>query len=64
MCIRDRVIVQKIREAERAQVVDQYRSSVGELVSGQVKKVSREAVVVDLGNKAEALLPREDWFPR
>ena len=32
------VIVQKIREAERAQVVDQYRSSVGELVSGQVKR--------------------------
>ena len=58
------VIVQKIREAERAQVVDQYRSSVGELVSGQVKKVSREAVVVDLGNNAEAILPREEWIPR
>ena len=35
------VIVQKIREAERAQVVDLYLSYVGELVSGQVKKVSR-----------------------
>ena len=58
------VIVQKIREAERAQVVDKYRSSVGELVSGQVKKVSREAVIVDLGNNAEAVLPREEWIPR
>ena len=58
------VIVQKIREAERAQVVDAYRSKVGELVSGQVKKVSREAVIVDLGNNAEAVLPREEWIPR
>lgn len=58
------VIVQKVREAERAQVVDAYRSRVGELVSGQVKKVTREAVIVDLGNNAEAILPRESWIPR
>ena len=58
------VIVQKIREAERAQVVDAYRSRVGELISGQVKKVSREAVIVDLGNNAEAILPQEEWIPR
>ena len=58
------VIVQKVREAERAQVVDVYRSRVGELVNGQVKKVTREAVIVDLGNNAEAILPREVWIPR
>lgn len=58
------VIVQKVREAERAQVVDAYRSRVGELVNGQVKKVTREAVIVDLGNNAEAILPREVWIPR
>ncbi len=58
------VIVQKIREAERAQVVDAYRSRVGELINGQVKKVTREAVIMDLGNNAEALLPREEWIPR
>ena len=58
------VIVQKVREAERAQVVEAYRSKVGELVSGQVKKVTREAVIVDLGNNAEAILPREAWIPR
>lgn len=58
------VIVQKVREAERAQVIDAYRSRVGELVSGQVKKVTRESVIVDLGNNAEAVLPREDWIPR
>lgn len=58
------VIVQKVREAERAQVVDAYRDRVGELVNGQVKKVTREAVIVDLGNNAEAILPREVWIPR
>ncbi len=58
------VIVQKVREAERAQVVEAYRTRVGELVNGQVKKVTRDAVIVDLGNNAEAVLPREDWIPR
>lgn len=58
------VIVQKVREAERAQVVEAYRSRVGELVNGQVKKVTRDAVIVDLGNNAEAVLLREDWIPR
>ncbi len=58
------VIVQKVREAERAQVVDAYRHKIGELLNGQVKKVTREAVIIDLGNNAEALLPREEWIPR
>ena len=58
------VIVQKVREAERAQVIEAYISRVGELVSGQVKKVTREAVIVDLGNNAEAILPRDAWIPR
>ena len=58
------MIVQKVREAERAQVVEAYRSRVGELVNGQVKKVTRDAVIVDLGNNAEAVLLREDWIPR
>src|SRR5690554_1649332 len=58
------VIVQKVREAERAQVVDAYRGKVGEIVSGTVKKVTRDSCVVDLGNNAEALLPREETIPR
>lgn len=58
------VIIQKVREAEREQVLEAYRPRVGELVNGQVKKVTREAVIVDLGNNAEALLPRDHWVPR
>ena len=58
------VIVQKVREAERVQVVDAYREKVGEIISGTVKKVTRDSVIVDLGNNAEALLPREHIIPR
>lgn len=58
------VIVQKVREAERAQIVDQYRDRVGELVSGAVKKVTRDNIIVDLGANAEGLLPREELVGR
>ncbi|HEX7047223.1 MAG TPA: transcription termination factor NusA [Gammaproteobacteria bacterium] len=58
------VIVQKVREAERAQVVEQYKDRQGELVTGIVKRVERGNVFVDLGGNAEALIPREDMIPR
>ncbi len=58
------VIVQKVREAERAQVVDAYQGRVGELVTGIVKRVERGNVYIDLGNNAEAFIPREDMIPR
>lgn len=58
------VIVQKVREAERAQIVEQYQGRVGELISGTVKKVTRDNIIVDLGNNAEGLLPREELVGR
>jgi N utilization substance protein A len=58
------VIVQRVRDAERAQVVEQYTDRVGELVAGTVKKVTRDNVIVDLGNNAEGLLPREQLVGR
>ena len=58
------IIFQKVREAERARIVDSYRDRVGELVSGSVKKVTRDNVIVDLGGNAEALLPRDQLIPR
>lgn len=58
------VIVQKVREAERAQVVEAYRERLGEIISGTVKKVTRDSVIVDLGNNAEAMLAREDIISR
>ena len=58
------VIVQRVREAEREQIVDQYRNRVGELVAGTVKKVTRDNIIVDLGNNAEGLLPRGNLVGR
>ncbi|CAM3499165.1 hypothetical protein VA7868_01574 [Vibrio aerogenes CECT 7868] len=58
------VIVQKVREAERAQVVEQFIDNEGELVTGVVKKVSRDSIILDLGNNAEAVILREDQLPR
>lgn len=58
------VIVQKVREAERAQVVDEYRDQVGEMVSGIVKRANREHVILDLGNNAEAIIYRDEMLPR
>lgn len=58
------VIVQKVREAERAQIVDQFRDREGELIVGVVKKSNRESVVVDLGNNADGVLYKEDLISR
>jgi transcription termination/antitermination protein NusA len=58
------VIVQKVREAERAQVVDAYKDRVGQLVSGVVKRVDRNGIYVDLGGNAEGFVPRTDMIPR
>jgi N utilization substance protein A len=58
------VIVQKVREAERAQMVDEYRDRMGELISGIVKKVTRDSIIIDLGNNAEGLLPRDQLIGR
>jgi N utilization substance protein A len=58
------VIVQKVREAERAQVVEAYKDRIGELVTGVVKRVERGNVYIDLGNNAEAIIARDDMIPR
>ncbi len=58
------VIVQKVREAERNQVVDAYKNRVGEMVGGIVKRVERGSILIDLGNNAEAIITREEMIPR
>lgn len=57
------VIVQKVREAERALVVDAYRHRVGEILSGIVKKTTRDGLIIDLGGNAEAYLGRDNMLP-
>jgi len=58
------VIVQRVREAERAQVVDQWKDRVGELVTGIVKRAERGNIFVDLGGNAEAFIPKDKGIPR
>lgn len=58
------VIVQKVREAERRQIIEEYRDRIGELISGTVKKSGRDAIVLDLGGNAEALITREHMITR
>lgn len=58
------VILKKVREAEHENIADEYRKKVGQLVTGVVKKTTREVVFLDLGGNAEGLLRREDMLPR
>ena len=58
------VIVQKVREAERQQMIAEYEDKVGELVTGTVKKVNRDNIIIDLGNNAEGVIYRDDMLPR
>jgi len=58
------VIVQKVREAERRQVVEEYEGRVGTLVSGLVKRVDRNGIYIDLGGTAEGFIPREHMILR
>ncbi|MDX2346148.1 MAG: transcription termination factor NusA [Legionella sp.] len=57
-------IAQKMREAERQLVEDQFKDKLGQLVYGTVKKVTREHVIIDLGGKAEAFLSRTEMLPQ
>lgn len=57
------VIMQKVREAERELVIEQFRNKLGQLIYGTVKKVTRDNIIVDLGGKAEAFLPRTEMLP-
>jgi N utilization substance protein A len=58
------VIVQKVREAERSQVIEQYKDRVNSLISGVVKRIDRNGIYVDLGANAEGYVPRSDMIPR
>lgn len=58
------VIVQKVREAERSMVVDAFREHEGEIVTGVVKKVNHDSIMLDLGSNAEAVIGCKDMLLR
>lgn len=58
------VFMQKIREAERDRVFDEYQDLVGTVVSAQVHKLEGPNVIVQLSGRSEALLPRSERIPQ
>lgn len=58
------VIIQKIREAERALVADAFEPRIGEMLTGEVKKQTRDGYIIDLGENAEGYLPRDQMLPK
>ncbi len=57
------VILQKLREVERAKVVEDFQSREGTLISGVVKRLDKGAVYVDLGENIEAIILKSDQVP-
>jgi N utilization substance protein A len=58
------VIVQKVREAERARQYIEFKDRVGEMINGVIKRVEYGNATVDMGGRAEALLRRDEALPR
>jgi len=54
------ILVQKVREAIREKVYDEYIDRKGELINGTVKRFERGDMIIDLGNNLEAILPRKE----
>src|SRR5437764_357426 len=57
------VIVQKVRDAERERMYDEYKDRIGDIVHGSVKRVEYGNVIVDLG-RGEAIVRRDETLPR
>ncbi len=58
------VIIQKVREAERAKTAKEFLAKVGELLHGSVKKTTRDGLIIDLGSGAEGLIKKDQLLPR
>ncbi len=54
------ILVQKVREAIREKVYDEYIDRKGELINGVIKRFERGDIIVDLGNNLEAILPKKE----
>ena len=58
------VIVQKVRDAERAHIVEAYQDRIGELMMGVVKRMDKGNIILDLGDNVEAIVTRDEMIPR
>jgi len=60
--IAKQILIQRIREAEREQVFDDFQHKVGEITSGAVQRIERGAVIVNLG-RTEGIVHRSEQIP-
>lgn len=57
-------VFQRLKNARKEKLANEYAEQIGQLITGTVKKATRDYVIVDLPNGAEALLPRREMIPR
>ncbi|MBS9777793.1 MAG: transcription termination/antitermination protein NusA [Gammaproteobacteria bacterium] len=58
------IIIQKVREAERQKVYEEYADLEGTIIHGTVKRIERGNIVLDLGNNVEGIIFKENLIPR
>lgn len=58
------IIIQKVREAERQKVYDEYADLEGTIIHGNVKRIERGNIILDLGNNVEGIIFKENLIPR
>ena len=57
------VIIQKVREAERSKITEKYESLVGQVISGQVKRINRDFLLLEIKEELNAQIPRDQIIP-
>ena len=57
------VIIQKVREAERSKITKKYENLVGEVISGQVKRINRDFLLLEIEEDLNAQIPRDQIIP-
>ena len=57
------VIIQKVREAERSKITQKYESLVGQVLSGQVKRINRDFLLLEIEEDLNAQIPRDEIIP-
>ncbi|AGI27009.1 Transcription elongation protein NusA [Candidatus Portiera aleyrodidarum] len=61
--IAKQIIVQKVREAEHTEIIRNYSKKIGEIICGNIKKIIKEGIIIELDDKTEGFLPRKKMIP-
>lgn len=58
------IILQRIRDAEREKILNEFLARKEDIVMGTVKRVERHGIIVEINGKLDALIPRDQCIPR